>query len=255
MSYDEQPDATLHGECAAEIERLTACLSKINDIRTSIIGLQRINWSEHIYPLVAALDEAGFECPPYEQARENVGTLLERANKAEDENARLLAAVDAERGEPVATIERNACGQIRIVCRDGEPFDLFANVGVKLYTAPQPARDPAPVIHYEEQPDGAITQVQPEDMRACRLCDCSGDIHSPDGEWRGQCPYCQPARDPAPLVEALNHAATWINCASHGDNCFLSDNYDGDPGNRCNCGKESAESAVVEALAAWEASS
>jgi len=36
---------------------------------------------------------------------------------------------------------------------------------------------------------------QPAQQERCHLCDCTGDIHSADGEWRGECPYCkQPAQ-------------------------------------------------------------
>jgi hypothetical protein len=42
-------------------EKLSIALAKINAIRNSIIGCQSINWSEHIYPLVAALNEAGIQ--------------------------------------------------------------------------------------------------------------------------------------------------------------------------------------------------
>ena len=43
-------------DMAAERDRLRDALDEINDIRNSIIGLQAINWSEHIYPLVAVLE-------------------------------------------------------------------------------------------------------------------------------------------------------------------------------------------------------
>jgi hypothetical protein len=59
-------------------------LEQINQIRNSIIGTQTMNWSEHIYPLVAALQDAGFEGMHYPEAREYYGTLVERAVKAED---------------------------------------------------------------------------------------------------------------------------------------------------------------------------
>jgi len=75
-----------------------AALDKINAIRNSIIGLQKISWSEHIYPLVAALNDAGIVGLDYQEATANVGTLLTRAVSAEAErdalradNARLLA--------------------------------------------------------------------------------------------------------------------------------------------------------------------
>lgn len=52
-------------------------------------------------------------------------------------------------------------------------------------------------------------------------------------------------------IYALRHAAEWIGSAPHGDNCFVSDHYEGDPGNRCNCGKDSAEQAVQNALTGY----
>lgn len=66
-----------------EIERLRAFGEKVNVIRNSIIGLQKINWSEHIYPLVAALEAAGFPGEDYDTARARIGTLLERTRVAE----------------------------------------------------------------------------------------------------------------------------------------------------------------------------
>jgi hypothetical protein len=73
----------------AEVERLRAALTKINGIRNSIVGVQGFNFSEHAYPLVAALNAAGFKGMPYPEARENVGTLIERATKAESEAEKL----------------------------------------------------------------------------------------------------------------------------------------------------------------------
>ena len=71
-----------------ETASLRAALTKIDAIRNSIIGLQALNWSEHVYPLVAALEEAGFEGMDYPEARENYGTMLERTNAAEAECGR-----------------------------------------------------------------------------------------------------------------------------------------------------------------------
>jgi hypothetical protein len=51
------------------------------------------------------------------------------------------------------------------------------------------------------------------------------------------------------LLEALHHAEAWIGSAPHGDNCFVSAHYEGDPGDRCNCGKDSALEAVQDAIA------
>lgn len=64
-------------------EKAEKALVAINEIRNSIIGFQTVNWSEHIYPLVAALDSAGIDGLPYEEARKNVSSLIERAEKAE----------------------------------------------------------------------------------------------------------------------------------------------------------------------------
>lgn len=71
-------------ELQAENERMRTGLTKINDIRNSIIGFQTVNWSEHIYPLVAALNEAGFEGLGYPKSRENFGTMIERTTFAEE---------------------------------------------------------------------------------------------------------------------------------------------------------------------------
>jgi hypothetical protein len=85
------------------VAELEAMGEKVNAIRNSIVGLQCFNFSEHAYPLVAALNEAGFAGTPYPDARANVGTLLERANKAEarvveleEGNVRRQVALEAE---------------------------------------------------------------------------------------------------------------------------------------------------------------
>lgn len=49
---------------------------------------------------------------------------------------------------------------------------------------------------------------------------------------------------------ALSHAGAWIEAAPHGENCFVSSHYDGDPGSRCNCGKDSAQEAIESAMEA-----
>ncbi|WP_146617333.1 hypothetical protein [Agrobacterium sp. MS2] len=76
---------------SSHVEVLEKALAKINDIRNSIIGCQKMNWSEHIYPLVAALNEAGIEGQDYPEAREYVGTMLERTLAAENEVITLQA--------------------------------------------------------------------------------------------------------------------------------------------------------------------
>jgi hypothetical protein len=72
----------------AEVRTLREALAAINVIRNSIIGLQTLNWSEHVYPLVAALDAAGLEGMAYPEARAFYGTMLDRCNAAEDDAER-----------------------------------------------------------------------------------------------------------------------------------------------------------------------
>lgn len=57
---------------------LEAFGQKVNAIRDSMVSLQALNWSEHIYPLVVGLDAAGFEGKPYPADRANYGTAFER---------------------------------------------------------------------------------------------------------------------------------------------------------------------------------
>lgn len=85
-----------NGALRARAERAEAALTKINEIRNSIVGSQTINFSEHLYPLVAALNEAGFAGLPYPEARANVGTLLARAERAEAEVHRLKGLLLSE---------------------------------------------------------------------------------------------------------------------------------------------------------------
>jgi hypothetical protein len=72
----------------AERTALREALRKISAIRDSIIGAQAVNWSEHIYPLVAALQKGGFEGLEYAEARKNVGTLLDRIAELERADAK-----------------------------------------------------------------------------------------------------------------------------------------------------------------------
>lgn len=68
-------------------------LKQINEVRNSIVGLQTINWSEHVYPLVAALDVAGIVGMEYPEAKANFGTAVKRAVDAERENVRLRGLI------------------------------------------------------------------------------------------------------------------------------------------------------------------
>ena len=77
-------------ECIEErAEKVERSLAKINDIRDSIVGSGTVNWSEHVYPLVAVLDEAGFEGKSHEEVSKDFGTVLERLTKLEARYERL----------------------------------------------------------------------------------------------------------------------------------------------------------------------
>lgn len=72
-------------------QKAEAALVKINEIRNSIIGTQSLNWSEHIYPLVAALEAAGVRGKPYPEGKAYYGQLMERLSAAEARVAELVA--------------------------------------------------------------------------------------------------------------------------------------------------------------------
>jgi hypothetical protein len=65
---------------APELARLRAVLTKIDAIRNMIVATQNVNWSRDIYPLVAALNDAGFEGKSYDEAREWAQMEFEKAN-------------------------------------------------------------------------------------------------------------------------------------------------------------------------------
>lgn len=79
----------------ADVARLDVALEKINGIRNSIVGGQLFNWSEHAYPLVAALEEAGIKGDGHEIASKNLGTLLDQVKAAEAQRDEL--AKEAEK--------------------------------------------------------------------------------------------------------------------------------------------------------------
>lgn len=51
------------------------------------------------------------------------------------------------------------------------------------------------------------------------------------------------------LLAALGHACDWIHDAPHGDNCHVSNQYEGDPGAGCNCGKDSIQKYIINTIA------
>lgn len=103
------------------VEGLETLAAKVNDIRNSIIGCQKMNWSEHIYPLVAALEEAGIEGAGYPEAREYVGTMLERT---------LAAEVSAKAAEArIAELEKKLADAERVISKQRDALQpLFDSV-------------------------------------------------------------------------------------------------------------------------------
>lgn len=60
---------------------------------------------------------------------------------------------------------------------------------------------------------------QPAQQERCYLCDCTGDVHSADGEWRGECPYCNPSeKDPCPHCRTV---LGWLVSNEEGDDAFV----------------------------------
>lgn len=80
-------------EVSARLRAAEVALARISEIRNSIVGCGTVNWSEHVYPLVAALNEAGHGGAEPDAARVNFGTLLGRASAAETEVERLRGAL------------------------------------------------------------------------------------------------------------------------------------------------------------------
>ncbi len=80
------------GDVIVNVYKLRTVLKKIHEIRNSIVGLATFNWSEHMYPLVAALGEIGLNAEGYEISRPRFTTMLERTLEAEKEVERLRGA-------------------------------------------------------------------------------------------------------------------------------------------------------------------
>jgi hypothetical protein len=103
---------------ARELAIRDTALDKINAIRNSIVAFQAINWSEHIYPLVAALNEAGIEGEPYPGNREYLGSIIDQRDKAMREMAEERAKQEALAAE--AASMRDAL----IWCSAAEDFQV-----------------------------------------------------------------------------------------------------------------------------------
>jgi hypothetical protein len=91
------------------LRELEEAMKNIDDIRNSIIGYQSFNWSAHAYPLVAALEKAGFKGLGYEEANRMAKTQLDRIKELEAERDSLKRDVQQEVDdwEPVMTYAAN----------------------------------------------------------------------------------------------------------------------------------------------------
>ncbi len=66
-----------------EVDRLKLALRKIDAIRNSIVACQSVNWSAHIYPLVEALESAGYRGMDYKDAEAKFAPTWEQSQPAE----------------------------------------------------------------------------------------------------------------------------------------------------------------------------
>ena len=103
---------SVRADAREETERLRAALEKINTIRNSIVGLQTLNWNEHVYPLVAALTEAGIEGMGYPKARPHFGSMLDRTNAAEDRITDLCRHIYSELRDLIPGIPLEMVGAV-----------------------------------------------------------------------------------------------------------------------------------------------
>jgi hypothetical protein len=127
-----------------ELIKFRTALNKISAIRDSIVGKQGFNFSEHAYPLVAALDEAGFPGAGYEVASKNFGTMLERTTKAEAEVVQLRIIIADQAHHRAADLAKIAEQSARIVELNSSLINIhmvMANANVLLTEGAQRIAD------------------------------------------------------------------------------------------------------------------
>jgi hypothetical protein len=110
-THEEQAAKFERRAAVAETARLRTALEKIDAIRNDIIGRQSVNWSRHIYPLVTALGEAGFEGAGYEIAREKAKQEIDWL-RANPDRAAAYALVERETREAGLSIMVGPCNAI-----------------------------------------------------------------------------------------------------------------------------------------------
>lgn len=100
--YEALAGETSANEAVSElldaVERLTRerdearkALSEIREVMDCVVGTQSVNWSAHVYPIIASLSRAGYDGAGYEEARDMARTLI-----AERDEARAVARTLAE---------------------------------------------------------------------------------------------------------------------------------------------------------------
>lgn len=161
--------AAAHVEAAIpEARRHHAALTTINEIRNEIVGYQKVNWSAHIYPLVAALEEAGFAGEGYAEARPKAERQIEWILRLEAELAEARVEIERLKAETARHCQCESCKPRVLLCH--EPCRWCGANG-----------DGCPVLH--RCPHGERCAAQSE-----------GDVFS-DGPWRLVCDQCEAARD------------------------------------------------------------
>jgi hypothetical protein len=81
-------------ELTGHTTKLEMALTKISAIRDSIVGYQNVGFSEHIYPLVAALEEAGFRGIGYEAASKMAKDQIQKIDDLRAEVADMKAQIE-----------------------------------------------------------------------------------------------------------------------------------------------------------------
>lgn len=138
IGFPQQTPAKVLSGAMYEIDRLEAALdaerarvtklekfaAEVDRIRNNIIGKQGVNWSRDIYPLVAALGEAGYEGVGYDEAREAI--------------KQQIAAEEAERAKVDALVR----ALLTLEWRYHHPHsDSCTYCGAVRYTLPRIAND------------------------------------------------------------------------------------------------------------------
>ena len=202
------PSVVYHVEhVVRKLSAATVALAKISAIRDSIISLQTINWSEHIYPLVAALESAGVKGKPYPADREYLGSIIAQLAAAEAEVKRLaeksslkpisrmiwvggIAQKNSSLRSPPLKRGSGGCGRRWSVSQDADGIAVRGSIYRGFGPASRPSPRRCPMSSHCPGCCGAEIYKDLLGMRYARLC--------------GGFPYDRPV---APEVDAVVEAA------------------------------------------------